>query len=142
MFNYRCIKVGKKGDSFIPYVTGFNFAKVEDQSNPVATVIAYASNARDKGKADQKSAKYIPGEWEYASEIGTEMDWEKVDVYSLGVFLCDMLSGRIHDHLLSEQEMKGLIPDPLISLILRMVSEDIYERPSCRDALQEMEQCQ
>ncbi|MBR3081427.1 MAG: hypothetical protein IKH06_01090, partial [Clostridiales bacterium] len=132
----------KKGDTFIPYVTGFNFAKVEDPDSGKGTVFVYAHNAQNKSRDKAEIAKYIPDEWESAAYLGEDMDWSKVDIYSLGVFLCDMLMGHISDHVMKKSEMQGHLPDKMIDLIGLMTSEDIYERPDCKTVLMEIEQCQ
>ena len=132
LFNYKCVKLCENKGNYLPYITKLNFAKLEKNAK---TVRQYASNAKSKTQA-LKISKYIPGEWKSAEALGERINWEKVDVYSLGVFLADILMGEISDHKLKKEEMKGKIPEEILNMIVKMTGENAAGRPSCKEVLE------
>ena len=131
LFNYKCIRLCNYDDNYIPYIIKLNFAKIANSR--LQTVVKYASNARNDKK--NKEEKYISSEWNSLTDNEDNI-WEKVDIYALGIFMIDILSGKIWEEKLNKEKMKEFIPENLIEIITKMTSNNIRLRPSCNEILE------
>lgn len=134
MLNYECIFVCRFKDEWIPYMIKFDFAKIESQSIK-RTVFENAVNAKGKLK-DRRLAKYLPPEWEVMTEFD-DVDWAKVDIYSLGILFSDILAGEIGETPVSLDELEELgISEKILELLDLMRADD----PKARFSIHEVKE--
>lgn len=135
LLNYESVYVSEFRE-WVPYIIKFDYSKIDDKSAPAATVYKNAKSASQEAKTQQKLAKYIPYEWDQLDQ-GADMEaWKKVDVYSLGVLMADILDGKISERPTDLEALlsKG-IPEETLEMIDLMISED----PDCRPDIDEVE---
>lgn len=132
MLNYECIYLyqGEEG-RWNPVVTKFNFSKIDID---LRTVYDNATRAVDLLHAGE--SKYIAPEW---AADPNRKNWEKVDIYSLGVFLADLYSGRILDSLDSFFETPNADNSVIYEMIDMMTSADSQDRPTAHDVYEILE---
>ncbi len=72
------------------------------------------------------------------SDIGTKINWEKSDIYSLAQVCIYLLSGKVTDDSHESLEILGEsgIDDDIKYIILEMISENPEERPSIKEILE------
>ncbi len=124
-----------RGKGWRPHLVKFDFAKLvaKREGDELATVKAQTKEAKEKIK-DGSIRKYIPEDWDLE-------DWEKVDIYSLGILFCDILSGTIsHDYESMIKAMQALrkskeISDGLLNILGTMISRAVVKRPVAVDVL-------
>lgn len=117
---------------WVPYIIKFNFAKYKD--GQVGTVVENLIAADYRMYEDEKAPARLN---KYRIDvIDKDTEWDKVDIYSLGNLLVDILLLNIHAKKIGQKnfediaEMLFIKPDsPTITMLKRMLSEDIYERP-------------
>lgn len=80
------------GKRWEPYVIKFDFAKILFEDD-LRTVIIELINAKDRLE-DLKQIKYLAPEWETVYDT-SKTNWEKIDIYSLGVVFRDILVAEI-----------------------------------------------
>ncbi len=122
-----------RGKGWRPHLVKFDFAKLvaKGEGDALATVKAQTKEAKEK-ITDRSIRKYIPEDWDLEN-------WEKVDVYSLGILFCDILSGVISpDYESMIKAMQSLrkskeIPDGLLNVIGAMISRAVAKRPAMAD---------
>ena len=129
-----------RGKGWRPHLVKFDFAKLvaKGEGDVLATVKAQTKEAKEKIK-DGSIRKYIPEDWDLEN-------WEKVDVYSLGILFCDILSGVISlDYESMIKAMQALrkskaIPDGLLNVIGSMISRAMAKRPAMADVQRAMQE--
>lgn len=142
MFNYNCVYLCDYSDvseygEWLPAITKFDFSKIDDSR--VKTVIASATTAVEK--LNPKEMKYISPEW---ASNPTRSSWEKVDIYSLGMLLVDIFSGKILDTVDDFFEMDDLeskVNNTILLLIDDMLSNDVQSRPTANEVYQTLIDC-
>lgn len=133
MLNYNCIYLCDFTDTrynmWLPAVTKFNFSKVEDAC--ALTVITNLTNAMPWLSPEE--AKYTSPEWK---SNPLKSNWEKVDVYAMGVLFADIIGGKIMKCLDDFGKLDGFadtVNESILILIDDMTSEDIYDRPNAEE---------
>lgn len=135
LLNYESVYVSEFRE-WVPYIIKFDYSKIEDKTAPAATVYKNAKSASQEAKTQRKLAKYIPYEWDQLDQGADIESWKKVDVYSLGILMADILAGKISEQPADLEELlqKG-IPEDTLEMIDLMISED----PVCRPDIDEVE---
>ena len=121
MLSYESVYICEEDNECIPYLTKFDFAKVPDSS----TVILQMSR-RSSGIQEVRRRKYLAPEWNDAL-LKTDPDWEKIDIYALGVLLGDILAGEIRANVVDPYDLEDVSDD-----ICEVVSLMTAELPSDR----------
>lgn len=134
MLNYECIFVCRFRNEWIPYIIKFDFAKIEAQAIK-RTVFENAVKAKDKLK-DRRLSKYLPPEWEVMLKFD-DIDWTKVDIYSLGVLFSDILAGEIRETLVTLDELEELeVSEEILELLDLMRADE----PKARFGIQKVKE--
>ena len=117
------------GKGLRPYLVKFDFAKIESRDGEMLTIHKQALEAKEVIPFN-RIKKYIADDWE-------DGNWEKADIYSLGVLFCDILSGAIIknqnkiDHAMEKLNADKQISDELLDFILeRMLCRGAEKRPN------------
>lgn len=135
LLNYESVYVSEFRE-WVPYIIKFDYTKIEDKTAPAATVYKNAKFASQEAKTQRKLAKYIPYEWDQLDQSADIEAWKKVDVYSLGILMADIMAGKISEHPADLEELlQNSIPEDVLGMIDLMVSED----PVCRPDIDEVE---
>lgn len=130
-----CNFSGEKSE-WVPYIIKFNFAKYKD--GQVGTVVEDLIAADYKMYEDEKAPARLN---KYRIDvIDKDTEWDKVDIYSLGNLLVDILLLNIHPKKIGGKQFDDISEmlfiksdSPTIIMLKRMLSEDIYERPDIRE---------
>lgn len=135
LLNFESVYVSEFRE-WVPYIIKFDYSKISDKSAPAATVYKNAKSASEDAKTQRKLAKYIPYEWDQLDQSADIDAWKKVDVYSLGILMADILEGKISDQPADLENLlqKG-VPEETLEMIDLMISED----PCCRPDIDEVE---
>lgn len=132
MLNYESIFICEVRGEWIPYIIKFDYAKIFSQA-PVGTVFANAVKAKerlDEGKLN----KYLPPEWTLLSQEAGDKEWAKVDIYSLGVLLADILAGKIGVSPVPIEDLEELdLSEEVLDLLDIMRADDPDERWTIED---------
>lgn len=133
LLNYESIFVCEFRE-WVPYIIKFDYSKIIDKEAPAATVYKNAKSAGQEVKTQRKLAKYIPYEWDQLDQNADIEQWKKVDVYSLGVLMADILNGKITEQMTDLEDLyqKGADENTL-ELIDLMLSEDPEMRPDIEE---------
>lgn len=132
MLSYESIYVCDYKKEWVPYIIKFDFAKI--QSTEKGTVVLDALKAKERID-EAKQIKYFAPEW-MSTEDPKNLDWEKMDIYSLGVLFCDILSAKINMSLIDIDELEKFeLSDDLLDLLDKMTSET----PSFRCDMEEVQ---
>lgn len=135
LLNYQCIWVARYKDSWLPYIVKFDYAKIDH--DPVVTIREQAENANSQLQKQPTLAQYIPPEWKRRD--GAPVDWAKVDVYSLGHLIIDILYGAFTPFA-PEQIFEALgdmgVAEDILEILAAMCSDDPGERCSLADAIE------
>lgn len=105
----------------VPWITKFDSAKIMNMQGGVAekdstyTIFDTLSNSKNQIK-DITIKKYIPNMW---GREDTEKAWERVDIFSLGVLMADILNGSIGQSIVIPDD----ISDELAELLDDMTTE-------------------
>ena len=142
MFNYNCVYLcdytdEKEYGEWLPAIVKFDFSKIEDSR--VKTVFAPAQNAVEC--LNNKEGKYISPEWK---SNPTCSNWEKVDIYALGVLLADIFSNKILDtvdEFFDIENLEDKIDNTILILIDEMLSNDVKQRPNANTVYQILIDC-
>ena len=138
MLSYESIFVSRLRDTWIPYIVKFDHAKIV-ADNPVMTVYMDAVQARKNAKI-KPLIKYLALEWNRVDDDTPNVDWGKVDIYSLGVLMGDILLGEIGDHLPNIDDLEDEGVDEMVcDLIERMCAESPQKRCSMDEVLEVFE---
>jgi|GEM_PF-2408620 len=133
MFSNHDVFVVKIKDRYVPMITRFNYAKIEGYKG---TVVSYLMDAAQE-RENLAEAKYVPDELSENGNDGNmdDVDWEKVDIFSLGVLFADIICGTIGKQTfeITDVERAGY-PDALVDLIDKMTSGLPLFRPSADEA--------
>ena len=129
LLNYESVYVCEFRE-WVPYIIKFDYSKIIDKTAPAATVYKNAKSAGQEVKTQRKLAKYIPYEWDQLDQEAKEDAWKKVDIYSLGVLMEDILKGKITDHLVDLESLQDQgVPDEVLEMLDLMISDDPELRP-------------
>lgn len=139
LLNHNCIYTldcKDVGRDWVASVLKFDFSKIPDKGEAY-TVFANVSDAKDK-ITNESEKKYIAPEW---TEENRDANWEKVDIFSLGMLFCDILSGEILPDADSTytafQKMPVLgIDEELVEIIFNMTAEIIQDRPAISEVVE------
>ena len=127
LLTYDSIVVCNFKDKFIPYVIKFDYGKIT-LSEQYMTVFQQTKQAELNIQKEKSLTKYLAPEWSRISTTET-VDWEKIDIYSLGVLFSDILVGRFDGSLVSFDELEEMdLSDDLLDMIDLMTSEKISAR--------------
>ena len=135
--DYTCIKLCRYNNEFKPYITRFNFTKI-DKDN-IKTVGPNLKRSLENKNDNSEINKYIPDELNNILVLPegdndeTFAFWCKADIFSLGVLFMDILSGCIQQKLSQLNRIDGLERND-IKLIETMTDED----PDCRPSIKEV----
>lgn len=131
MLSYESIYVCEFQKEYCPYIIKLDFAKIVT-SKPVFTVFKNVVDAKERVRELQLN-KYLPPEWEVLPDP-SDIDWAKVDIYSLGVLFSDILSGSIGEQPVPIDELQELdISDELVDIIDWMRAEAPESRCEIKD---------
>lgn len=127
MLSYESVYISKFRNKWIPYVVKFDYAKI-DSSRPVETVYVSAQKAKEQLKSLGRD-KYLAPEWDLLGVGATAEDWAKVDVYSLGVLMCDILRGSFDSRI---ADFDDLYEDGVPEMILEALNDMLSQDPEAR----------
>ena len=127
MLNHESIYICDFDGKYMPYITKFDFAKIEGIGSTVKKVVHDAKLIIE----DSKLFKYLPFEWIMLESFDEDVniDLAKVDIFSLGVLISDILYGKIARKVVPISELPDEVPDEIKTLLSKMCQEDPYERP-------------
>lgn len=127
MLSYESVYLSKFRDKWIPYVVKFDYAKIVTEQ-PVETVIVPTEKAREI-LLRQGKEKYMAPEWYDIEKDRTKADWKKVDVYSLGVLMCDVLRGSFGVDIADFDELEEAgVPDTVLETLDEMLAQSPAKR--------------
>lgn len=122
MLNYESVYISRFRDKWIPYVIKFDYAKI-DSSRPVETVYANAQKVQEILK-QQSLSKYLAPEWDVIEKDASPSDWAKVDVYSLGVLMSDILRGSFTGGIADLDELQDMgVPAMVVDALESMLTQ-------------------
>ena len=129
MLTHQSIYVNEKRRQFIPYIVKFDYSKIDNPE--LNTIIADANKAARK--ADKIIDEYISPEYKNAIESGTngQVDWEKVDIFSMGVLFIKIMLGDFS--VTAELNLRKLTDRQLQGLLDEMLSDEPEERPTAEE---------
>lgn len=138
MLNYNCIYTldcRDVGRGWVASVLKFDFSKIPDKGEE-NTVFYNAWNAQGK-ITEESEKKYLAPEW---AEDNRNAEWEKVDIYSLGVLFCDILSGGILKNTAAlENSFREMLDSgvdrEVVETIFNMTAEMVDDRPIIEDVV-------
>lgn len=133
LLNPSCIYVCKTNlGKYMPYIINFSFAKIEG-SNKTVKVSAYS--ARNELIRMKKYDKYIAPETAFQFEHNSkQIEWDKVDVFSLGMLMADILKGEFSSTVLSFEDLLNIgVSEELSKTIALMCADDPCDRPELTD---------
>ena len=129
LLTHQSIYVNEKRRQFIPYIVKFDYSKIDNPE--LNTIIADANKAARK--ADKIIDEYISPEYKNAIESGTngQVDWEKVDIFSMGVLFIKIMLGDFS--VTAELNLRKLTDRQLQGLLDEMLSDEPEERPTAEE---------
>ena len=120
LLSHESIYVCDFGKEWVPYIVKLDFAKID--SADMATVFMDVLSAKE-ALEEAKLTKYIAPEW-LSADDSKNLDWGKMDIYSLGVLFCDILSGRINTNIVDFDELEAMdLSDDMLDLLDMMLAE-------------------
>ncbi len=132
MLSYESVVVSDFTDEklgYHPYIIKFDFAKIT--SIKEGTVFKQLSDA--ESLETMKLARYR------TDELSPETKWEKVDIFSLGVLLIDILRNSVSSNGITEKTFEELedegVSNELLDVIDRMLNEIPEQRPEIDEVL-------
>ena len=133
MLDHTCIYLCKIGKRMVPKLTKFNFARIDEYQ----TVRSAAKQGVKTVKSYNRIYKYFADEIRRGMDEDT--DYLKADIYSFGILIIDILTGKIQDKKLSEKEMiqKGIKAETA-AVIKDMTTANISGRPDAEEALRRL----
>ncbi len=142
MLSYASVYVcdySERGKGWRPHLVKFDFAKLEQkQGKDYGTVMPWVQEAKTKIK-DGSIKKYINvKDWE-------QEQWEKTDIYALGILFCDILSGRINNNYSQMEDAVGelfkaqQLSDEFADFLESMLDDNAENRPSAMETQRMME---
>lgn len=135
LLSYESIYVCKFEDEWCPYIVKFDYAKIVT-TKQIGTVFMSTVESQNYLRK-QGREKYLPPEWVQISEGAIHADWAKVDVYSLGVLLCDILSGEISHRQVDLNDLEDMdVPE----LVLEVLDGMLAESPAYRFSMKEVQE--
>ncbi|MBE6838572.1 MAG: hypothetical protein E7507_03375 [Ruminococcus sp.] len=126
MLNYESIYICDFNGRYVPYITKFDFAKIEG----IGSTVKRAVHDTKELINESKLYKYLPFEWIMLEsfEEDVNVDLAKVDIYSLGVLISDILYGQIAKSVVPISALSDEVPEEIKALLERMRIEDPSER--------------
>lgn len=129
-----------RGQGWRPHLVKFDFAKLTSsgKGDDMATVKDQVEDAK-RQISRESLRKYIP-ELDWKGEL-----WEKVDVYSLGVLFCDILSGVLNKNYdamiksVKAMQKEQLISNNLFNCLGAMISRAALKRPTASEVQRVLE---
>lgn len=132
MLSYESIYVCKFEDEWYPFIVKFDYAKIVT-SKQIGTVFMSAVESQNYLRK-QGREKYLPPEWVQISEGTVHADWAKVDVYSLGILFCDILSGAFSGKRVDLDDLEDMgVPELVLDVLDGMLSESPARRYSMKE---------
>ena len=123
LLTYDSVVVCNIKNQMVPYVIKFDYGKFA-QSDQYETVFQQTVQAEKKIQKEKSLIKYLAPEWINVTDTNT-VDWEKIDIYSLGVLFSDILAGRFDGTIVSFDELEELnLSDDILDMIDMMTSEN------------------
>jgi len=123
MLNHTCIMISAEEGMYKPYITKFDFAKIT--SIKEGTVYRNLSAAEEKETV--KFSRYK------IDDLSPDSNWEKIDIYSLGVLFVDIMLNGVSSRGIDEKTFDDLIDagisDGMLDIIDEMLSEIPEDRP-------------
>lgn len=127
LLTYESIVVCIYKKRLIPYVVKFDYGKLTTPGS-YSTVYIQAKQAEAEIFKNGSLTKYLAPEWESISN-SKRANWEKIDIYSLGVLFSDILAGRFDSSLVTRNELRNLgLSDDLLEELDLMTSEKKSKR--------------
>ncbi len=127
LLTYDSIVVCNFKGSLIPYIVKFDYGKLT-ALDQYMTVFQQAKHAEQNLQKEKGLTKYLAPEWSRISSTES-VEWDKVDVYSLGVLFSDILIGRFERSLASFEELEEIgLSNDLLDMLDTMTSENISSR--------------
>ena len=143
LLNPTCIYVSKYKNIWVPYIVKLDYAKIEMAvDGRLLTVRQYAQKANEGLAAQNMLQRYIPREWNGKNSESTDIDWGKVDTFSLGVLLLDIRFGKftpLAPGLLFEELYNRGESEELLHVLDRMCKESPADRSTVIEALRSFE---
>ena len=130
LLNFNSIYVTEYENKWTPHIVKLDFAKI-NIGVPIQgfTVGVQAAEASAELLKQQLTARYLAPEWK--TEKTKDVNWEQVDIYSLGVMLLDILNGQSSlvsiDTVIDQVSALGL-PESLVELVAEMTNEASGQR--------------
>lgn len=126
LLSYESIYICEYENEWIPYIVKFDFAKIA--SGKSGTVKKNVSEALEL-ITETKRKRYLAPEWENNAEKSS-IDWGKVDIYSVGILLGDILMARVGKRNAEMDELESLgLSDSMRNLLDKMLADNPQERP-------------
>ncbi len=123
LLTYDSVVVCRFKEKLIPYVIKFDYGKLSISSQ-YKTVFQEAKQAELNIQKEKSLTKYLAPEWNSISDSDS-FNWEKIDIYSLGVLFSDILAARFGGELISFDELEDLnLSDDLLDTLDMMTSEN------------------
>lgn len=139
--SFDCVYVCKnKLGEYEPSIIKLDCAKID--SKEFGTTISKLQDVREKIKQNQY-LKYASPEVNINlhNDGAVAIDWEKADIYSLGVLFSDILSGQINNNIVRSTKLQRQIMNmPLIQLIDKMRHPRSELRPTIDIVVQSFEE--
>ncbi len=121
LLTYESIYVCDFGREWVPYVTKFDFAKI-DIGDDLRTIFVDAVQAKERLQ-ELKQKKYLAPEWNSITDT-SRANWEKMDIYALGILFSDILVARLDANIVDIEELEELeLTDDLLDLIDMMIAD-------------------
>ena len=135
LLSSESIYVCKIKNDWIPYIIKFDCAKI-DAGDAIATVIKYWEKVKER--QDQRIEIYQPPECK-SGDAPDDIDWSKVDIYSLGMLMACIFSGDLTREVKALRKLKSLgCSMELLSLIDNMISDSPEMRPSIDEVMERL----
>lgn len=129
-----------RGQGWRPHLVKFDFAKLtsKGRGDEMATVKEQVEDAKRQIR-QESLRKYIP-ELDWEGEL-----WEKVDVYSLGILFCDILTGVLNKNYeamiksVKAIQKEQIISNDLFNCLGAMISRAALKRPAASEVQRVLE---
>jgi hypothetical protein len=133
MLSFESVYVSQFRQTPLPYIIKFDYAKIITDK-PLNTVYMDAVNAQRHLK-NKPLFKYLAPEWARINDDTPNVDWAKVDVYSLGVLIGDILMGEIGNEVV---DLRDLVDMGVSELIVDVLDRMLSEAPRARCSMDEV----
>lgn len=135
LFSYESVFLTEIDGEWSPYIVKFDYAKIV-ANRPTETVIVNTMNAKNL-LTRQGREKYLPPEWQVIEEYHATANWEKVDVYSLGVLMTDILKGGFAGGIADFDDLEDDgVPGEVLDILDGMLKDSPAARSTMKAARQ------